>query len=57
MPLTGMGVAMLLERLTGLAGEPVCAGLYFPSQLMNAEDYMTRLKATGGEVRDLDHSR
>nr|WP_272213055.1 NAD(P)-dependent oxidoreductase [Marinicella sp. W31]MDC2878996.1 NAD(P)-dependent oxidoreductase [Marinicella sp. W31] len=30
MPLTGMGVAMLLERLAGLSGEPVAAGLYFP---------------------------
>ena len=57
MPLTGMGVAMLLERLAGLSGEPVAAGLYFPSQLMNAEDYMTRLKAMGGEVRDLNGKR
>ncbi|QQM32980.1 NAD(P)-dependent oxidoreductase (plasmid) [Martelella lutilitoris] len=57
MPLTGMGVAMLLERLTGLTGEPVSAGLYFPSQLLNAQDYMTRLKATGGEVRNRDGNR
>lgn len=57
MPLTGMGVAILLERLTGLSGEPFAAGLYFPSQLLSAKDYMARLKAMGAEVRELDGKR
>ena len=57
MQLTGMGVAILLERLTGLSGEPVAAGLYFPSQLLSAKDYMARLKAMGAEVRELDGKR
>ena len=36
MPLTGLGVAMVLERLVGLDGKPPTpAGLYFPYQLLD----------------------
>jgi len=52
--LTGLSVAMLLERLLGLDGEaPVKAGLYFPYQLLDATAYLQRLAAEGGELREL----
>lgn len=55
MPLTGLGVAMLLERLTGLDGAPATpAGLYFPYQLLDPAAYAMRLKAIGGEILTLD---
>lgn len=55
MPLTGLGVAMLLERLTGLDGQPATpAGLYFPYQLLDPSAYFTRLKAIGGQILTLD---
>lgn len=51
MPLTAFGTAMVLERLAGLTGSgPVPAGLYFPSQLLDADVYLTRLAAMGGEI-------
>lgn len=54
-PLTGLGVAMLLERLTGLDGKPPTpAGLYFPYQLLNAADYLARLEKDGGTVMTLE---
>ncbi|MDF9773532.1 hypothetical protein [Pseudomonas baetica] len=47
--LTGLSVAMLLERLLGLDGQPPTrAGLYFPYQLLNADAYLQRLKQEGG---------
>jgi hypothetical protein len=53
-PLTGLSVAMLLERLLGLDGHPPTApGLYFPYQLLNAAAYLQRLKQEGGELREL----
>ncbi len=55
MPLTGFGVAMLLERLTGLDGQPATpAGLYFPYQLLESETYLTRLKQMGGTILKLE---
>jgi hypothetical protein len=55
MPLTGLGVAMLLERLVGLDRKPpVPAGLYFPYQLLEPDAYLARLKQVGGEVLTLD---
>lgn len=55
MPLTGLGVAMILERLTGLDGDPPTpAGLYFPYQLLNPAAYFARLKQIGGEVLTLE---
>lgn len=52
---TGLGVAMVLERLAGLDGAaPAAAGLHFPSQLLDADTYLERLARTGGEVLRLD---
>lgn len=56
-PLTALGVSMILERLTGLDGEPAQApGLYFPYQVINHAAYLTRLKAAGGDLIALDAS-
>ena len=55
MPLTGLGVAMVLERLIGLDGDPaVPAGLYFPYQLLDPTTYLARLAQTGGTVLTLE---
>ena len=55
MPLTGLGVAMVLERLVGLDGHPaVAAGLYFPYQLLEPAAYLARLKHIGGAVLKLE---
>jgi hypothetical protein len=53
-PLTGLSVAMLLERLLGLDGQPSTGpGLYFPYQLLNATAFLKRLEQEGGELREL----
>ncbi|MGK3120328.1 NAD(P)-dependent oxidoreductase [Pseudomonas corrugata] len=53
-PLTGLSVALLLERLLGLDGQPPTApGLYFPYQLLNATTYQQRLEQEGGVLREL----
>jgi hypothetical protein len=55
MPLTGLGVAMVLERLIGLDGNPPTpAGLYFPYQLLNSTAYFARLEAIGGTILTLE---
>lgn len=55
-PLTGIGVAMILERLLGLDGDPATSpGLYFPYQLL-ASAYLARLEQTGGTVLKLEAS-
>ena len=55
MPLTGLGVAMVLERLVGLDGGPATpAGLYFPYQLLDATAYFARLGQIGGMVLTLE---
>ena len=55
MPLTGLGVAMVLERLLGLDGQPVVpAGLYFPYQLLDSSAYFPRLEQIGGRILTLD---
>ena len=52
--LTGLSVAMLVERLLGLDGQPAAApGLYFPYQLLDASAYFKRLEQEGGELRTL----
>ncbi|RAI01621.1 saccharopine dehydrogenase [Acuticoccus sediminis] len=54
-PLTGFGVAQVLERLLGLDGDPPTpAGLYFPYQLLDPTTYLARLEAMGGQVLTLD---
>ena len=54
MPLTGLGVALVLERLAGLAGAAPEPGLYFPAQLIDHSHYLDRLRAAGGEVFELE---
>lgn len=54
MPLTGLGVALVLERLAGCAGDAPQPGLYFPAQLIDHSHYMNRLRAAGGEVFELE---
>jgi hypothetical protein len=50
-PLTALGVAMMLERLTGLDGRSATpAGLYFPEQLIDPDAYLRRLHAIGGTL-------
>ena len=54
MPLTGLGVALVLERLTGLDGKPATApGLYFPYQLLDSQSYFDQFQEAGGEVLQL----
>lgn len=56
-PLTGLGVAMVLERCLGLDGKPAAAaGLYFPSQLLEPASYRARLEAIGATVLVLEAS-
>jgi hypothetical protein len=55
MPLTALGVAMVLERLVGLdGGAGVVPGLYFPYQLIEPTAYFARLAEIGGTVLTLD---
>ena len=55
MPLTGLGVAMVLERLVGLdGGRPTPPGLYFPHQLLDTAAYLARLDGAGGAVLPLE---
>ena len=55
MPLTGLGVAMVLERLVGLDGGPATPpGLYFPYQLLEPTAYFARLEHIGGAVLKLE---
>ncbi|MFB4373725.1 NAD(P)-dependent oxidoreductase [Agrobacterium sp. CR_3] len=54
MPLTGLGVALVLERLAGLATESARPGLYFPAQLIEHSTYLDRLRGSGGKVLELE---
>ncbi|MBP2299713.1 hypothetical protein [Azospirillum picis] len=55
MPLTGFGVAMLLDRLAGLDGQPPTPpGLYFPHQLLDPAAYLAGLERMGGTILTLD---
>ena len=55
MPLTGLGVAMVLERLIGLDGNPaIPTGLYFPYQLLEPSAYFARLRQAGGAILELE---
>lgn len=50
-PLTALGVTMIIERLTGLNQQPsVKPGLYFPYQLLESTTYFSRLEQMGGEL-------
>lgn len=55
MPLTGLGVALVLERLLGLDGKPPTpAGLYFPYQLLDPASYLERFRQAGGQIVALE---
>lgn len=54
MPLTGLGVALVLERLAGLAAQAPRPGLYFPAQLIEHSTYLDRLRGSGGRVLELE---
>ena len=55
MPLTALGVAMVLERLVGLGGQPATPpGLYFPYQLLEPTAYFARLEGSGGQILALE---
>ena len=47
-PLTALGVAMMLERLT--EDDPVPPGLYLPEQLVEPNAYLKRLSEIGSKV-------
>lgn len=50
-PLTALGISMVLERLTGLDGKPATqAGLFFPYQILDHENYLSRLTQEGGRL-------
>jgi hypothetical protein len=52
--LTVLGTSMILERLAGLNGPSTPAGLYFPYQVVDHVDYLSRLKKQGGSLIALD---
>ncbi|STU61732.1 Uncharacterised protein [Klebsiella pneumoniae] len=53
-PLTGLGIALIIERLVGLDGkQPVSPGLYFPYQVLDSSSYLARLEQEGGQVLKL----
>lgn len=55
MPLTGLGVALLLERLLGLDGGPSTPpGLYFPYQVLDSRHYFDRFHQAGGKIVTLE---
>ena len=57
LPLTGLGVALLLERLMGRDGAPgVPAGLYFRYQLLETAAYLRRFGEAGGTLRTLSRT-
>ena len=55
MPLTGLGLALVLERLVGLdGGRPTPPGLYFPHQLLAPDRYLPRLERAGAKLLELE---
>jgi len=54
-PLLAYGAALGIERLLGLSGQAVAAGLYFCESLIDADEYVRRLPENGAEVHELDH--
>lgn len=53
-PLTALGMAMVIERIAGISGARPAPGLYFPSQVLDAQAYLARLDAIGGKVIALE---
>jgi len=55
MPLTGLGVALVLERLLGFDDKPATpAGLYFPYQLLDSQRYFDQFERAGGIIKELE---
>lgn len=53
-PLTALGISMVLERLAGLDGKPATqAGLFFPYQILDHENYLGRLTQEDGRLMTL----
>ncbi|MEI6643229.1 MAG: NAD(P)-dependent oxidoreductase [Novosphingobium sp.] len=53
-PITGFGVALVLERATGLDGQPAPAhGLYFVENIITPDTYIARAEAAGFTFHDL----
>jgi hypothetical protein len=53
-PVTGLGVALVLERLTGLDGRaPAADGLYFVDNLIDHQRFVARARAEGIALVDL----
>lgn len=53
-PLTALGISMVLERLAGLDGKPATrAGLFFPYQIVDHDEYLERLTQEGGRLMAL----
>lgn len=53
-PLTGLGVALAIERLLGLAGDPVPAGLYMPEILIDPAYFVRRMTEFGARIEYLE---
>ncbi len=49
-PVTAVGIALGVERLLGLHGEPVAPGIHSPETLIDPEYAVARLRAAGGVV-------
>ena len=55
LPLTGLGTALVAERLAGLGGHgPQPPGLYFPYQLLDRDTYFSRFAEAGGQILQLN---
>lgn len=53
--MTGLGVALVIERHVGLDGKPAApSGLFFRHQLLDHATYIERFEAIGGQILDLD---
>lgn len=54
-PLTALALTLILERLTGLDGDPPSApGLYFPDGLVTPERFVKRALASGATLAELE---
>jgi hypothetical protein len=53
-PVTGLGMAMVLERITGIDGAPAPGhGLYFVESIITPEAFVARAEASGMTFIDL----
>lgn len=53
-PLTGLGVALVVERALGLAGTPPLApGLYFPDTILEPDVVVAQLERFGARIREV----